>query len=132
MVKPPQRTSDIEPNPITVSNGPIRSVGALKTGLLLLTALLIASTVGELLPFENEFSLRVVFHTWWFRALLIAFGVSLSVNTYLTYIDSTHPQFLPILRKGEGNFKPLKIEQSCEFTKTEAKSPEALMRTPPR
>ncbi|MBI1785425.1 cytochrome c biogenesis protein ResB, partial [Candidatus Sumerlaeota bacterium] len=118
------------PNRIKVHNPLIRTLGGLKLGLTVLTMIAIASTIGEFLPYDNDFSIRVVFKTWWYRTLLATMGVNLILNTYMTYIEETYPQFLPLFRKNPDHYRALKINHKANFKDSAKKDdPKGLMQT---
>lgn len=123
-----------QPKPPTRIKNPLfRLVGGLKFGLTTLALILIASTVGEFMPHDDEanpmakgMSLRYVFHTWWYQSLLFIMGVNLVMNTIMTWWDETRVQFLPILRKHPDHYKPLKVQTKTKFAKTAINDPTEL------
>lgn len=129
---PPQRVEKFDFKPVIVQNRFVRFFGGLKFGLTVLVLIIIASSVGELLPASdpnNNLAFKYVFKTWWFRALLFAQVVNLILNTYLTYVEDTYAQFLPILRRKSDAYKPLKIRRKISFKDTAAAGSEALTRS---
>lgn len=128
----PQRVEKFDFKPVFIKNPVVRFVGGLKFGLTILVLIIIASSVGELLPAsdpDNNLAFKYVFKTWWFRALLVAQAVNLVLNTYLTYVEDTYPQFLPIFRRKSDAFKPLKIRRKISFKSTAADDSEAMTRS---
>lgn len=129
MPKPPQYVERIEFESPRVQNRMVRFLGGLKFGLTLLVLIIIASSIGEVLPAdpENNLAFELVFKSWWYRLLLFLLAINLVLNTYMTYVEDTYPQFLPIYRDRADNFKPLKIRQTLSFKETAAESPKQLM-----
>lgn len=130
-VPSPERIDRFEFKPTIVQNRFVRFIGGLKFGLTVLALIIIASSIGELLPASdpnNNLAFRFVFKTWWFRGLLFAQVVNLVLNTYMTYVEETYPQFLPILRRAADAFKPLKIKRKISFRQTAARDSETLTR----
>lgn len=129
MAKPPQYVEKFEFTPIVVRNPLIRFFGGLTFGLTVLALILLASTLGEFLPQDekSQLALKVVFRTWWYRGLLITQGVNLILNTYMTYVQETYAQFLPIFRKNADAFKPLKIKHRAGFKEAATEDSKTLM-----
>lgn len=126
----PQRVHRFDFKPAVVQNPYVRFFGGLKFGLSVLALIIVASSVGELLPASdpnNNLAFKFVFETWWFRALLVAQTINLILNTYLTYVEDTYPQFLPILRRQADAFKPLKIKRKINFKSTAAPDSDGLL-----
>lgn len=119
--KPPECVEKFEFVPIPVRNPLVRFFGGLKFGLTVLFLLIIASSIGELLPQDqqNNLAFRLVFQTWWYRMLLLTLGINLILNTYMTYVEDTYPQFLPIFRNRPDNYKLLKINHKAQIKGTE-------------
>lgn len=129
---PPERIVRFEFKPTIVQNRIVRFLGGLNLGLTVLALIIIASSVGELLPASdpnNNLAFKYVFKAWWFRALLFIQTVNLILNTYITYVEDTYPQFLPILRRGADAFKTLKIKRRTTFKATAAPDSETLTRS---
>lgn len=136
MPQPPQHVEKFEYIPLAAktSAGKLlesvgRFIGGLPLGLSVLAMIIIASSVGELLDHESEQSLKLVFHTGWFRALLFIQAVNLVFNTYFTYVDSTHAQFQPIFRKSPDHYKPLKINFKVGFKEAKPKDSLELIKS---
>jgi hypothetical protein len=128
----PERVERFDFKPTVIQNWLVRFFGGLKFGLTVLVLIIIASSVGELLPASdpnNNLAFKLVFKTWWFRGLLVLLVVNLILNTYLTYVEDTYPQFLPILRRKADAFKGLKIKRKASFKSTAASDSETLMRS---
>lgn len=129
MSKPPEYVEKFDFEPIVVRNPLIRFFGGLTFGLVVLTLILIASTIGEFLPQDenSQMALELVFKTWWFRALLFIQGINLLLNTYMTYVEETYPQYMPIFRKNADGFKPLKIKHKVNFKDAKVEDSKSLM-----
>jgi cytochrome c biogenesis protein ResB len=131
MKKAPEYVEKFEFTPPVVRNPVVKLLGGLTFGLLVLTAVLIASTIGEFLPQDENstMALDLVFKTWWYRGLLFLLGINLILNTYITYVEETYPQFLPVFRKNPDSFKPLKIKHKATFNETAAADSKTLMQS---
>ncbi len=125
--KPPEYVEKFEFVSSVVHNPVIRFFGSLQLGLTVLTLIAIASTIGEFLPHESGMSLRIVFKTWWYRSLLTLQGVNLLLNTYMTYVEVTYPQFLPFFRKNGDIYKGMKIKHRANFKQTRIEDSRGLM-----
>lgn len=123
----PEQVEETEFPPSRVNNPVVRFLGGLKFGLTVLTVLAVATTVGEFLPYENDYSLKLVFTTWWYRALLATTALNLILNTYITYVEETSQQFLPKLRKKADHFKTLKIAHRQNFKETGIADSKSMM-----
>lgn len=129
---PPQLVKRFDYQPTAVKNPYVRFFGGLNFGLTVLALIIVASSVGELLPASdpnNNLAFKYVFETWWFRALLVAQTINLVLNTYMTYVEDTYPQFLPILRRQADAFKALKIKRKVNFKSTAAGDSESLVKS---
>jgi cytochrome c biogenesis protein ResB len=128
----PERVERFDFKPTIIQNSLVRLFGGLKFGLTVLVLIIIASSVGEMLPASdpnNNLAFKYVFKTWWFRGLLVLLVINLILNTYLTYVEDTYPQFLPILRRKPDAYKALKIKRRAAFRNTSAPDSETLMKS---
>lgn len=75
-----------------LQNRHLKTLASLKTGIVLMVALAGVSIFATTLEYER--SLRAVFHTWWFRALLLLLVANLLFCTYQTLAK----RVLPALR----------------------------------
>ena len=131
-VPPPERVERFKFTPRRVNHPVVRFLGSLRFGLTILALILIASSIGEFLPAEppdNNWAFDFVFRTWWFRALLFTQAVNLLINTYMTWIEETRAQFLPIYRDQADAYKPLKIRHKSTFKQARAENAESLTRS---
>lgn len=126
-VVPPKFVEKCDYKPFRFKNRFVRFMGGLPLGLTTLTAIAVASTVGEFLPHEGDVSINLVFHTWWYQGLLILQGFNLTLNTIMTYMEDTEAQFQPLFRKGADNFKPLRIHHKAKFEKIALPDAKAAM-----
>ena len=78
-------------------NRHLRRLASLKTGILLMAAVAVASMVGTALPYER--SLRVVFYSGWFRLLLLFLAANLALCTYQTLTAKVLPSLRPRIPK---------------------------------
>lgn len=129
MPKQPEFVEKFEYTPTVVRNAFIRFFGGLRLGLTVLALILTATTVGEFLPQDegSNLALDKVFHARWYHILLVLLALNLVLNTYITYVEKTYPQFLPIFRKNPDSFKPLKVKHKSTFKETSAADGRAMM-----
>lgn len=127
-IRPPQRVDRFDYTPEHVQNWFVRFFGSIRFGLSILFLILVASSVGELLPAdpENNLAFKLVFKSWWYRGLLAFQVLNLILNTFLTYVETTYPQFLPIFLDRSENYKPLKIKRKVKFKSAAASSSSAM------
>lgn len=103
-----------------LKNKALLGVASLKLGIVLMVAVVVASIVGTIFPYEK--SLDLVFYSWWFRVLLLALAVNLAFCTYQTLATKVFPLLKPRFPKSAEYYEEEPLRFGCDSTQ----SPEAV------
>lgn len=99
-----------------LKNRYLTALASLKTGIVLMVALALVSIFGTLLKYED--ALKVVFYSWWFRALLLALATNLVFCTYQTLAQRVLPSFHPPFPKSQDFYENGSMRYSVETSRS--------------